>query len=140
MSRLPHTSEQPISSDRTCKVEGIQGIHSSTLFRCETPYAPNMQNTVTRIASFDHRWKREKMLAQPKELADAGFYFLGVHNQTKCFYCGGGLQNWEMTDDPFFEHVKWYPNCEYLLRKKGFGFRDLCCKNVSFVETTTASK
>ena len=62
------------------------------------------------------------MLVQPKELADAGFYFLGERDHTKCFYCGGGLHNWEMMDDPWYEHAKWYPTCEYLLRKKGLEF------------------
>ena len=57
-------------------------------------------------------------MVQLKELADAGFYFLGVHDQTKCFYCGGGLQNWEMTDDPFFEHAKWYPTASIFSGKK----------------------
>ena len=62
------------------------------------------------------------MLFQPKELADTGFYFLGSRDRTKCFYCGSGLHNWESTDDPWYEHAKWYPTCEYLLRKKGLEF------------------
>ena len=97
LSHPPRPAEQLISSNLGSRVRDIR---SSTLFQCKNPYATNMQNTETRIASFDHRWEREKMLVQPKELADAGFYFLGARDHTKCVYCGGGLHNWETMDDP----------------------------------------
>ena len=115
LSHLLRLPEQTILSNLA---SSVRDISSSTPFPCKNPYIPNMLNTETRIASFDHRWKREKMLVQPKELAVAGFCFLGSCDRTKCFYCGGGLHNWEMTDDPWYEHAKWYPTCEYLLRKK----------------------
>ena len=45
-----------------------------------------MQKIETQITSFDHKWEREKMLVRTKELADAGFYFLGACDRTKCFF------------------------------------------------------
>jgi len=45
--------------------------------------------------------------------------FSGVRDRVKCFYCNGGLQNWRQNDDPWHEHAKWYPSCEFLLQKKG---------------------
>jgi hypothetical protein len=27
---------------------------------------------------------------------------------TTCFHCGGGLQNWRRTDDPWTEHALWF--------------------------------
>ena len=82
LSHLPRLAEQTISSNLG---SSVRDISFSTPFRCKNPYIPNMQNTETRIASFDHRWEREKMLVQPKELAAAGFYFFGTHDRTKCF-------------------------------------------------------
>jgi len=34
-------------------------------------------------------------------------------------YCNRGLQNLARFDNPWFEHAKWFPTCEYLLQKKG---------------------
>ncbi|XP_060525419.1 death-associated inhibitor of apoptosis 1 isoform X2 [Cylas formicarius] len=55
----------------------------------------------------------------PHDLADAGFFYLGVGDQTLCFHCGGGLKDWEENDDPWEEHALWFPKCNYLLLKKG---------------------
>ena len=55
-------------------------------------------------------------------MADAGFYYLGDSDRVKCGYCNGGLKNWERYDDPWMEHAKWFPLCEYLLKNKGVDF------------------
>jgi len=34
-------------------------------------------------------------------------------------HCNGGLQNWDRFDEPWFEHAKWFPHCEFLLQQKG---------------------
>ena len=36
---------------------------------------------------------------QPKQLAEAEFYYIGLSDQVKCFYCDGGLRNWQSEDD-----------------------------------------
>ncbi len=35
--------------------------------------------------------------------------FLGHGDNVKCFFCDGGLRNWEPGDDPWQEHAKWFP-------------------------------
>jgi len=35
--------------------------------------------------------------------------FLGHGDNVKCFFCDGGLRNWEPGDDPWEEHAKWFP-------------------------------
>jgi len=52
-------------------------------------------------------------------MSQAGLYYLGERDRVKCWYCNGGLQNWARFDNPWFEHAKWFPTCEYLLQKKG---------------------
>jgi hypothetical protein len=32
--------------------------------------------------------------------------FLGMSDQVKCFYCDGGLKNWQPEDDPWVEHAR----------------------------------
>ena len=39
---------------------------------------------------------------------------IGISDQVLCFYCEGGLQNWEPNDDPWEEHAKHFPGCGYL--------------------------
>lgn len=42
----------------------------------------------------------------------------------RCFHCGIGLRNWEEDDDPYVEHCRWSPNCQYMKLKKGQAFID----------------
>ncbi|MDP0561782.1 MAG: RING-HC finger protein [Candidatus Endonucleobacter sp. (ex Gigantidas childressi)] len=60
----------------------------------------------------------------PRAMADAGFFYAGYSDYTRCFDCGGGLRNWESGDDPYVEHARWFPDCSYLLEKKGKYFVD----------------
>ncbi|XP_048467105.1 baculoviral IAP repeat-containing protein 7-B-like [Rhincodon typus] len=56
---------------------------------------------------------------QPQQLAHAGFFYTGHRDNVKCFHCDGELRNWELGDDPWMEHAKWFPRCEYLIQMKG---------------------
>lgn len=46
-------------------------------------------------------------------------HVVGTRDRVKCFYCNGGLQNWRQNDNPWEEHAKWYPTCEFLLQQRG---------------------
>ncbi|MBN3292702.1 BIRC1 protein, partial [Polypterus senegalus] len=52
------------------------------------------------------------------ELAHAGFYFTGLRDEVQCYSCGGSLAHWEEGDDPWKEHAKWFPECNYLQSMK----------------------
>ena len=48
------------------------------------------------------------------------FYtFLGLSDHVRCFHCGNGLRNWENDDNPWIEHIRWYPDCNFVLLSKG---------------------
>lgn len=66
----------------------------------------------------------EMVKQKPKELAEAGFFYCGLSDHVRCFHCGNGLRNWEKDDDPWEEHARWYPECNYVLVKKGQEFID----------------
>ena len=55
-------------------------------------------------------------------MEDPGFYYLGDSDRVKCWYCYGGLKNWERSDDPRMEHAKWFPLCDDMLKNKGVDF------------------
>lgn len=58
--------------------------------------------------------------------ADAGFFYTGVKDCTICFFCGGGLKNWALNDDPWMAHAKWFHKCPFILLNKGLIFVNQC--------------
>nr|XP_043906074.1 baculoviral IAP repeat-containing protein 7-A-like isoform X2 [Solea senegalensis] len=78
---------------------------------------PEMEAEDSRLTSF-HNWPSEASV-HPDVLARAGFFYTGHSDNVKCFYCDGGLRNWEPGDDPWQEHAKWFPRCEFLIQSRG---------------------
>ncbi|XP_040050101.2 baculoviral IAP repeat-containing protein 7 isoform X2 [Gasterosteus aculeatus] len=78
---------------------------------------PQLEAEDTRVTTF-HNWPAEASV-QPDVLARAGFFYTGHGDNVKCFHCDGGLRNWEPGDDPWQEHAKWFPRCEFLIQERG---------------------
>ncbi|XP_053705969.1 baculoviral IAP repeat-containing protein 7 isoform X1 [Synchiropus splendidus] len=78
---------------------------------------PELEDEDSRLTTF-HNWPTEASV-QPDILARAGFFYTGHADNVKCFYCDGGLRNWEPGDDPWQEHAKWFPRCEFLIQERG---------------------
>ncbi|XP_013421896.1 baculoviral IAP repeat-containing protein 3-like [Lingula anatina] len=82
----------------------------------------------TRLATFSH-WTSHNT-QKPEVLAKAGFFYAGFADNVKCFFCDGGLRNWEHGDDPWTEHARWFPRCEFVKQCKGEDFiRDVQAKH-----------
>lgn len=50
-------------------------------------------------------------------MAEAGFYWTGTERENDtatCFVCGKTLDGWESEDDPWKEHLKHAPQCEFV--------------------------
>uniref|UniRef100_A0A2I3RUU0 NLR family apoptosis inhibitory protein n=1 Tax=Pan troglodytes TaxID=9598 RepID=A0A2I3RUU0_PANTR len=75
------------------------------------------QEEEARLASF-RNWPFYVQGISPCVLSEAGFVFTGKQDTVQCFSCGGCLGNWEEGDDPWKEHAKWFPKCEFLRSKK----------------------
>ncbi|XP_051011847.1 baculoviral IAP repeat-containing protein 2 [Acomys russatus] len=82
----------------------------------------SMQTHSARMRTFVY-WP-SGVPVQPEQLASAGFYYADCNDHVKCFCCDGGLRCWESGDDPWVEHAKWFPRCEFLIRMKGQKFVD----------------
>ncbi|XP_066442507.1 baculoviral IAP repeat-containing protein 7 [Eleutherodactylus coqui] len=54
----------------------------------------------------------------PRDLARAGFYYLGPLDQVQCFCCRGVLRCWEPGDQPQREHTKYFPSCPFVLGRE----------------------
>lgn len=53
-------------------------------------------------------------------------YITEIDDRTTCFHCGGSLYDWDESADPWFEHVRWFPDCQFLKLMKGQRYLDEC--------------
>ncbi len=80
-------------------------------------YHPDFQMHHARLESF-RSWPSH-LSQRPEELARAGFYYFGVKDMVKCFFCNGGLKDWAWGDDPCQDHVRWFPKCQFIRQLMG---------------------
>jgi len=64
-------------------------------------------------------------------------FISGVEDSVRCYYCGGGLRNWEPNDDPMSEHARWYPTCPHLKLTMGQEFINTISNDEEWMGTTT---
>ncbi|KAG7156056.1 death-associated inhibitor of apoptosis 2-like 9, partial [Homarus americanus] len=80
----------------------------------------------TRLKSFRFMWNKWplELRQQPTihDLAETGFYYIGISDMVRCFFCGISLHNWEENDIPWNVHACWSPSCEFVILKKGMDF------------------
>uniref|UniRef100_T1JFM1 RING-type domain-containing protein n=1 Tax=Strigamia maritima TaxID=126957 RepID=T1JFM1_STRMM len=84
------------------------------------PRHPNYATYENRLKTYQ-TWPTAIPM-MPKALAEAGFYYAGVSDHVRCFCCDGGLRNWEVNDDPWVEHARWFGKCCFLNLMKGHEF------------------
>lgn len=77
------------------------------------PMAPHMRSEEARLQTFS-LWPSTAPV-RPRDLAQAGLYYLGQKDRVQCFCCGGMLGGWEAGDTAWREHTKHFPNCFFIL-------------------------
>ncbi|XP_063954181.1 baculoviral IAP repeat-containing protein 7-like [Lytechinus pictus] len=87
---------------------------------------PRYTKEETRLESFRDKWSDEFKLpsSETRWLANAGFFYTGPDDVVRCFHCGNGHRSWEEDDEPWSEHARSFPKCEWLLAMKGKIFVD----------------
>merc|ERR1719322_2041152 len=88
------------------------------------PLHPQYATLEARLRTF-REWP-PALKQTPKDLADAGFYYIGLSDQVKCFYCDGGLRNWQSEDEPWKEHARWFDKCVFVRLVKGDEYIKSC--------------
>ena len=82
------------------------------------PCSPQFSNEASRLESFRGKWP--STLPQTAQvLSSAGFFYVGYSDNVKCFFCDGGLCNWEANEEPWTEHARWFPDCGFIKQVKG---------------------
>ena len=97
---------------------------NSGIIRHTGPQNTKYSTLEARLRSF-RDWP-PALKQEPRQLAEAGFYYIGFSDQTKCFYCDGGLRNWQPEDDPWTEHARWFSKCGFVRLVKGDEFISKC--------------
>ncbi|CAI9717317.1 Hypothetical predicted protein [Octopus vulgaris] len=82
----------------------------------DSPVHPHFTSFSKRLKTFSS-WPKNKN-QKPESLADAGFFHNGKADTVICFSCDGGLCNWEDDDNPWEEHIRWFPRCTFVQQKK----------------------
>ncbi|XP_034101838.1 death-associated inhibitor of apoptosis 2 [Drosophila albomicans] len=91
------------------------GIQPTTL-----PQRPKYSCMETRLRTFSDWPIPNIQAAEP--LAQAGLYYQKIDDQVRCFHCNIGLRSWQKDDEPWHEHAKWSPKCQFVLLAKGPNF------------------
>lgn len=66
-----------------------------------------------RLDTFDTGWPHNCPV-QPKDLAAAGFYYMGTGDVVRCAFCRGTLKEWTRGDNAMTEHQKYFPQCSFV--------------------------
>ncbi|ALC41854.1 Iap2 [Drosophila busckii] len=81
------------------------------------PQRPKYASMEARLRTFSD-WPIANI--QPADaLAQAGLYYQKIDDQVRCFHCNIGLRSWQKEDEPWHEHAKWSPKCQFVLLAKG---------------------
>lgn len=77
------------------------------------PMAPHMKSEDARLRTFSS-WPSTAPV-RPRDLAQAGLFYLREGDRVQCFCCGGMLAGWEAGDTAWGEHSKYFPHCFFIL-------------------------
>lgn len=97
-------------------------LHRMNVNRPSGAMHPKYITYAARLESFK-TWRKSKN-QPPEEMADAGFFYTGEGDKTRCFHCGGGLQCWKIGAKPWEQHARWFKVCYYLWAVKGQAYID----------------
>ncbi|XP_034827844.1 death-associated inhibitor of apoptosis 1-like [Maniola hyperantus] len=92
------------------------------------PKYPSYATQIARLRSFD-TWP-QGLNQKPQEMADAGFFYTGKSDRVICYFCDGGLKDWDIEDLPWSEHARWFPSCPYVLLVMGETYIQTIAKDV----------
>jgi len=85
-------------------------------------FGPHHKDYVVKLARLNSFNKWPLLTPTPEDLADAGFFFLGVEDRTCCFYCDLICGKWVKEDEPWKEHSTHNRSCAFLKLHKGLGW------------------
>ena len=122
---IPIEGDPPVRKSRVIPRARRMGMDSFDPCRGASslqPIDPGMEDATNRMMTFA-KWPKTNP-KQPYELCPAGFYWSGNVDQVRCFSCGGYIEKWCQVEDPWVEHARLHPHCEFVKSEKGQFFID----------------
>ncbi|XP_046337717.1 E3 ubiquitin-protein ligase XIAP-like [Haliotis rufescens] len=113
----------------------------SPLSNTPSPYYLRFER---KLASFE-TWPTQ-MNQTAEEMAHAGFAYTGGADGVYCFQGGVRLRRWAPHDNPWVEHHRWSPHCDYLRltglvkHKKKLQLHYLCEETVNQKNTNDVAR
>lgn len=103
------------------------------------PLSNRLSSFTSRFSTFE-KWP-EGIPVDKEQLTNAGFYYTEKNDSVQCFHCGGVLRRWTASCDPWEEHRRWFPLCQYLANISSLCiFADLMEKNKIDLNVTDLKK
>jgi len=93
----------------------VRNIPVGNIIDVSRPKSRDYYHTEKRLGTFKD-WPSD-VKQTPRQLAEAGFFYAGLSDHVRCFYCGGGIRNWDPEDDPLTVHHMYYPHCAFVNKK-----------------------
>ena len=121
-TNLSVTNPPPNNASTTNTSNGsITGQSNNSSILMDYPTAreltyPQFVDITARVRSFGN-W-RFSQKQTPRKLAEAGYFYTGEGDITRCFCCDLGLAEWDPKDDPWVEHARHNPKCPFLNAQK----------------------
>lgn len=92
---------------------------------------PEYAQLQTRLDSFEKSFYNSIVNISRWELAEAGFFYTGKEDETICYYCGGGLKDWQEEDQPWEQHARWFSKCPFVIVNMGQDFVNKHCNRTN---------
>uniref|UniRef100_T1IJ41 Uncharacterized protein n=1 Tax=Strigamia maritima TaxID=126957 RepID=T1IJ41_STRMM len=102
---------QTDSCTRTRGTFGI-GEESGCAKLCALGLIQRVEKIIRGCALTYDSWNCKFLL--PAVMARAGFVYLGYSDAVRCVYCGNCLETWVRNDKPLLEHLRHFPDCEFM--------------------------
>ncbi|KAK3585132.1 hypothetical protein CHS0354_034262 [Potamilus streckersoni] len=106
--------------DRTVTTKLTEDYHKENTGSLTSARSPEYQSLEVRLSTFAKFPNYNEISIQ--DLAKAGFYYTGLSDVVRCYWCDLGLKNWDYGDDPTKEHAKYKQDCVHLRSVKGEDF------------------
>ncbi|KAL3882772.1 hypothetical protein ACJMK2_029079 [Sinanodonta woodiana] len=97
-----------------------KNVHRENTLSLKSARSPEYQSVDVRLSSFAKFPNHNEISI--RDVAEAGFYYTGLSDLARCYWCDLGLKAWEHGDDPYKEHARYLPDCDHLRRVKGEDF------------------
>ncbi|KAF2897200.1 hypothetical protein ILUMI_08974 [Ignelater luminosus] len=95
-------------------VTAVENFRNLSLLNSYTNYEGSkidsnlMHREAERLKSYDN-WPLD--FIEPKNLAEAGFYYTKNNDLVRCAFCKIEIMKWQQGDDALTEHSRWSENC-----------------------------